>query len=241
MIRTAIIYVWTITATIIFGTSAIISAFLSKSGNLPHLLARAWARSILWVSGVRVSVNGAEHIDTDRSYIYMANHQSNFDIPVLLGCLPVQFRWLAKAELFKIPLFGRAMQGCGYISIDRTNRRSAFQSLERAAKTIRDGTSVIIFPEGTRSADGKIRSFKKGGFVLTLNAGVPIVPVIISGTWAVMPRSDLRIRPGRVTLEILPPVDTSQYTRKNKELLMDRIRNLLCENFERLQGEKVCN
>jgi 1-acyl-sn-glycerol-3-phosphate acyltransferase len=148
---------------------------------------------------------------------------------------------LAKAELFRIPVFGPAMRGCGYISIDRTNRKSAFRSLEQAAKTIREGTSVIIFPEGTRSFDGKIKTFKKGGFVLTLNAGVPIVPLVISGTWSVMPRSDLRIRPGRVTLEILPPVDTSQYTRKNKELLMDRIRDLLCEHFEKLQGEKACN
>jgi 1-acyl-sn-glycerol-3-phosphate acyltransferase len=228
-------------ATVLFGGLAIISAFLSKSGNLPHLFARAWARSILWVSGVNVSVKGVEHIETDRSYIFMANHQSNFDIPVLLGCLPVQFRWLAKAELFRIPLFGPAMRGCGYISIDRTNRKSAFRSLEQAAKTIREGTSVIIFPEGTRSSDGKIKTFKKGGFVLTLNAGVPIVPLVISGTWSVMPRSDLRIRPGRVTLEILPPVDTSQYTRRNKELLMDRIRDLLCEHFEKLQGEKACN
>jgi 1-acyl-sn-glycerol-3-phosphate acyltransferase len=241
MIRTAIIYIWTITASIIFGSLAIVCALTSKSGNLPHLVARVWARSILFVSGIRVTVKGVENIDRDQSYIFMANHQSNFDIPVLLGRLPVQFRWLAKAELFKIPLFGRAMQGCGYISIDRMNRKSAFESLTRAANTIRNGTSVVIFPEGTRSMDGKIMAFKKGGFVLTLNAGVPIIPVVIHGTWPIMPKSKFQIRSGRVTLEILPPVDTSQYSRKDKEHLIDAVRNIMCQNFERLQGERACS
>ena len=117
---------------------------------------------ILFVSRIKVTVKGISNIDPSKSYIFMPNHQSNFDIPVLLGCLPAQFRWLAKAELFRIPLFGRAMRGCGYISIDRSNRKSAFRSLQKAADTIRNGVSVLIFPEGTRSLDGKIRSFKKG-------------------------------------------------------------------------------
>jgi 1-acyl-sn-glycerol-3-phosphate acyltransferase len=105
-----------------------------------------------------------------------------------VGRLPVQFRWLAKAELFKIPIFGRAMRGVGYISIDRSNRKSAFESLKQAALTIRNGTSVLIFPEGTRSRDGRILPFKKGGFVLAVDAGVPVVPIIIKGTGGSCPK-----------------------------------------------------
>ena len=108
---------------------AISVSLFSRTGNAPHLVARAWARSILFVSGIKVTVNGISHLGSGRSFIYMVNHQSNFDIPVLLGCLPVQFRWLAKAELFKIPLFGRSMRGCGYISIDRSNHEAAIESL----------------------------------------------------------------------------------------------------------------
>jgi 1-acyl-sn-glycerol-3-phosphate acyltransferase len=163
----------------------------------------------------------------------MPNHQSNADIPVLLGRLPVQFRWLAKAELFKIPIFGRAMRKVGYISIDRSDRKSAFESLAQAALTIRNGTSVLIFPEGTRSPDGRILPFKKGGFVLSVDAGVPIVPVIIRGTRDIVPKKHFIIRPARVTMEILDPVETSDYTRKTKDQLLEKIRSILIENLEK--------
>ena len=172
-----------------------------------------------------------ENIEPNRSYIYMSNHQSNFDIPVLLACLPVQFRWLAKAELFKIPIFGRAMRGAGYVKIDRFNRVSAFESINEAAGKIRNGVSVMIFPEGTRSRDGKIRSFKKGGFVMAVNCGVPIVPVILQGTWPIMAKSSLRINTGDVALHIEKPIDTSGYTRDTKNDLIESVRAVICEGF----------
>jgi 1-acyl-sn-glycerol-3-phosphate acyltransferase len=184
------------------------------------------------VSGIHVHVNGLENLNVGGSCILMPNHQSNFDIPVLLGCLPIQFRWLAKAELFKIPIFGRGMRGCGYISIDRSNRKSAFQSLAEAAAKIRNGVSVLIFPEGTRSRDGKILPFKKGGFVLSVDAGVPIVPIVIFNTWSIMPKGRLRIRTQSVQMDILAPIPTSGYTRKTKDDLMDSVRNTICNAFE---------
>ncbi|MBT8351297.1 MAG: 1-acyl-sn-glycerol-3-phosphate acyltransferase [Deltaproteobacteria bacterium] len=187
MIRSLFIILWIIFSTIVLGIVAIISSFFSKQGDFPHLVGRFWGKMILFVSRTKVTVNGISNIDPSKSYIFMPNHQSNFDIPVLIGCIPAQFRWLAKAELFKIPLFGRAMRGCGYISIDRADRKSAFKSLKKAADTIRNGVSVLIFPEGTRSLDGKIRDFKKGGFVLSVDSGVSIIPVIIHGTWSIMP------------------------------------------------------
>ncbi|HSM74183.1 MAG TPA: lysophospholipid acyltransferase family protein, partial [Desulfobacterales bacterium] len=178
MLQTIAIALWTLFVTVIFSYLSILLSMVGNNGNWSHIAARIWGRSSLAASGIQVRVTGMENIDPAKSYIYMSNHQSNFDIPVLLAFLKVQFRWLAKEELFKIPFFGYAMQRVGYISINRSDRRSAFQSLKRAAEIIRGGVSVMIFPEGTRSLDGRIRPFKKGGFILALDAGVPIVPVV---------------------------------------------------------------
>ena len=237
MIQTLIVIAWTVPATIFFSTLAILVSLVDPTGNGPHLVARAWAKSILFFGRIKVKVKGLSRIDPTTSCIYMCNHQSNFDIPVLLAYLKVQFRWLAKAELFRIPLFGFAMRRAGHISIDRTDRQAAFISLEKAAITIREGASVIIFPEGTRSPDGNISPFKKGGFVMALDSGVPIVPVILHGTRAIMSKKKLRIVPGTVLVEITEPIDISGYTRENKEALMDRIRNIICEAFEKNRTE----
>jgi len=237
VLHSAVLIAWVVLVTFVMGSVVILVSFFSRDGNHPHLIARAWARSILFVSGIRVRIDGLEHLPTDGSCILMPNHQSNYDIPVLLGCLPVQFRWLAKAELFKIPIFGRGMRGCGYISIDRSNRKSAFHSLNEAAIKIRNGVSVLIFPEGTRSRDGQIIAFKKGGFVLSVDAGVPIIPIVISGTRAVMPKGRLLIRTQAVRMRILAPIATSGYTRKNKDDLMAVVRETICKAFYENTGE----
>ena len=233
LIYTLVVVVWVILATVVLGIVTITLAFFSKNGNAPHLVARTWAKSILWVSRVKVDVEGFENLPLDTPCILMPNHQSNFDIPVLLGRLPIQFRWLAKAELFKIPIFGRGMRGCGYISIDRSNRKSAFRSLADAAQKIKDGASVLIFPEGTRSRDGNIGPFKKGGFVLTVDAGVPIVPIIVYGTRTIMPKGKLLMQRRDATMKILPPVETRKYNRKNKDQLIEEVRAIICDGFDR--------
>ncbi|MBW1962474.1 MAG: 1-acyl-sn-glycerol-3-phosphate acyltransferase [Deltaproteobacteria bacterium] len=233
MIRTLFVVIWTVFVTILFGSIAIMGSFFDRTGKFPHLVARSWARSILFASRIKVTVRGLSNIDPGRSYIFMSNHQSNFDIPVLLAYLKVQFRWLAKAELFRIPLFGIAMKRAGYISIDRSDRRSAFASLKKAAETVKNGVSVLIFPEGTRSRDGSIRPFKKGGFVLAIDSGVPIVPVVLHGTWSIMPRDKLRIESGNVMLEITEPIDTLNFTRKTKDALMEKVRSRICDRFEK--------
>lgn len=232
LLRTIGIVFWVIIAVILFGTGTIIASFLDSKGIWPHIIARYWARSILFVSRTKVAIKGLENIDPERPYIFMPNHSSNFDIPVLLAHLPVQFRWLAKVELFKFPLFGYAMKRAGYISIDRRNRKSAFESLEQAASAIRNGRSVMIFPEGTRSKDNQIHEFKKGGFVLAIKAGVPIVPIIIHGTWQIMAKTGITIRPGNVLLEILPPIDTSAYPMNQKDRLMTDLRRIMIQVFE---------
>ena len=241
MIRTLCITIWVCFATLVAGTLVIVLSFFVRSGNPLHKIARLWGKSILVVSRVKVCVKGLSNIDPASPYIYMPNHQSNFDIPVLLGHLPVQFRWLAKMELFKIPVFGRAMRKAGYISIDRHHRESAFESLKVAANKIKSGVSVLIFPEGTRSWDGNIRPFKKGGFVMAIDSGVPIVPVVITGTRAIMPKGKFRVYPGHVSMVIHKPIGTSTYTRETKEALMESVRRVICEKFETgKMDERAC-
>ena len=232
MIRTVFNIVWVVLETFVMGIVAIVTSYFVRTKDPVHKVAIAWAKLILFASRIKVTINGLSNVDPSKSYIYMCNHQSNFDIPVLLGCLPVQFRWLAKAELFKIPIFGRGMRSAGYISIDRFNRESAFESISEAAERIKGGVSVMIFPEGTRSIDGKIRPFKKGGFVLAVDAGVPIIPVVLHGTRAIMPKGRLRINPGHVVMDILSPVDATGYTRDTKDELIEQVRNIICDNFD---------
>ncbi len=239
MIKTVFVIAWVVLETFVFAIIAIATAFILRKEDPVHKVAALWAKLILFASRTRVTVNGFSHIDSSKSYIYMCNHQSNFDIPVLLAHLPVQFRWLAKAELFKIPIFSRGMRSAGYISIDRFNQESAFESISEAARRIKAGVSVMIFPEGTRSRDGTIKPFKKGGFVLAVDAGVPIIPIVLQGTYSLMPKGKLRIYSGHVCMDILKPIDTSGYTRETKDDLMKQVRTVICDAFDqRSENEK---
>jgi len=241
MIWTLYVTIWVGFATLVAGILVIVLSFFVRSGNSLHKIARLWGKSILFVSRVKMSVKGLSNIDPSAPYIYMPNHQSNFDIPVLLGHLTVQFRWLAKVELFKIPIFGRAMRKAGYISIDRNNRESAIKSLNAAANKIKSGVSVLIFPEGTRSRDGKIQPFKKGGFVMAIESGVPIVPVVITGTRSLMTKGKFRVNAGHVSMVIHKPIDTSAYTRETKEALMESVRRVICDSIEIIEmDERAC-
>ena len=233
MARTSIIILGIILVTAFMAVMVILVSFVTAGGDTAHKVGRIWAKCILALSNIRVTVKGLSNLKPGRSYIYMANHMSNFDIPVLQAFLPVQFRWLAKAELYKIPVFGYAMKRAGYISIDRSDRKSAIESLNKAVKIIRDGISVVIFPEGTRSRTHNIQPFKKGGFFLAVDSGVPIIPIIIHGTERIMPKKQMLIKPGNVTLEIAKPINSSDYTRKTKNDLMDKIRDIFLKSFEK--------
>lgn len=187
---------------------AILSALITGSGDPAHNVGRLWGRFVLWGSRVKVDVTGREHIPAGVPVVFASNHASQFDIPILYQVLPVQFRFLVKKELFKIPVFGAAMRRTGYIPIDRTRGKAALQSLREAADRIREGTSVVVFPEGTRSSDGRLSSFKVGGMILAIKAQCPVVPVAISGSHKILPKGSLRIRSGRVRVSIGPPVPT---------------------------------
>ena len=239
MARASITIFGIILVTAFMAVMVILVSLVTARSDTTHKVARIWAKCILALSNIKVSVKGFSNLKPGRSYIYMANHMSNFDIPVLQAYLPVQFRWLAKAELYRIPLFGYAMKRADYISIDRSDRKSAIESLNKAVNIIRDGVSVIIFPEGTRSNTNNVQPFKKGGFFLAVDSGVPIIPVIIHGTGRIMPKKKMLIKPGNVTLEIKKPINSSDYTRKTKDNLIEKVREVILGSFEQNKNNGV--
>ena len=231
MIRSALLWISVVISTIGLSTLAFITFSFDPNGNIIHHYARWWAKITLLVSGVRVKVRGLGFINREMPYIYMANHQGSYDIFALLSCLPVQFRWIAKKELFAIPILGWAMRAANYISIDRSGRKKALESIEEAARKIRGGVSVVVFPEGTRSPDGSIQPLKRGGFTLALKSGVPIIPITINGSRDVMPRESLRVRPGEIRITIDRAIEPVPYYLRNRNILMEKVRMVLERNL----------
>ena len=232
MIRSALLVVVAVIITAFMSTCAFLFPLISPGENKVHKIASLWARMLLWLTSTRVNVIGRENVLMNRPQIFMANHQSDFDILIVLAHIPGQFRWIAKKELFKIPVFGKAMRNAGYIEIDRQNHEKALKSLDEAAEKIREGKSVVTFPEGTRSLDGKIRPFKQGMFHLAIRSGVPIVPISIIGASEIMPKRTLKVRPGRIAMVIDRPVDVSGYTLETRGELIERIRDIIVGNVE---------
>lgn len=217
----------------------VVAPFLREGEFTIHRIARSWAKVILALAGVDSRVRGSFNVYFDRPQIFMANHQSVFDIFVVLAQLPAQFRWIAKKELFEVPMFGGALRRTGSIEIDRKNRELAMVSIDEAARKIREGKSVMTFPEGTRSRPGQIRPFKKGVFHLALKAGVPIVPISIIGSGEVMETKSMRIKTGKIMLIIDKPVFTSEYSADNIDELIDRVHEVIVRNYE--QGKREIN
>ena len=199
-----------------------------RQGKLAYGISRFWAWGILKIGGIRLKVQGLDRLDPSRPYIFMANHQSNIDIPVLVQGLPkFQLRWIAKKELVFIPFFGWAMWSSGQIVVDRSNRAEAMASLRRAKEKIAGGISVVIFPEGTRSADGRLLPFKRGGFLLAVKAKTAIVPITISGSSTLLPRGDWRLRGGEVEVIVSEPIDIERDHATNLTALLNRVRGII--------------
>jgi 1-acyl-sn-glycerol-3-phosphate acyltransferase len=203
-----------------------------RQGKVIHRLAGFWGRVALLACGVKVRVEGLEHIKEQGPYVFMANHQGSFDIFSLMAHLPFQFKWLAKKEIFSIPILGWAMAAAGYISIDRKGTRETVEAMNKAARKIHDGMSVVIFPEGSRSRDGLIQPFKKGGFTLAIKARVPIVPIAISGSREVMPPERLTSATGEIRIRIDPPIPMGSHSIKDRNMLVETVRDAISRNFK---------
>jgi 1-acyl-sn-glycerol-3-phosphate acyltransferase len=231
MIRTVFAWIVGLGTTAILGLTAIFLSLFDSSGNLPHLVARFWGKIQVRTTGTRVTIQGLEYLDSRKSYILVSNHQSFFDIFSLLGYLPLQFRWIAKAELFRIPLLGWSMSRTGYISIERDSPKKAYRSMLEAADKVRQGVSVLIFPEGTRSPDGVLQPFKKGVFLIALKSQAPILPVAIRGTRDIMRKNDWRTYPGHVEIRIFPPIATAGFSTAKEAELSEQVRHTLLQHL----------
>jgi len=213
-------------ATVLYGSAACVAALVDRSGRTTRAIGGAWSRVLLRLLRVGVSVSGLEHAPPG-SAVYAANHASALDIFVLFGHLPVDFRIVYKKSLSLVPLLGWAIRLGGHLPIDRTNPFRARRSLDAAARRIRGGTSVVLFPEGTRSPDGAVRRFKRGSFSLAIEAGVPVVPVSLIGVKAVVPRALSSIRPGTVGIVLHPPVPVAGRSPGDAEALAEEVRTIV--------------
>lgn len=210
--------------TAVLGTLGILLCLLVPGGAALMPLARLWSRLVLWTSRVRWESSVDPALDPTQPCVYAANHQSQFDIPALVLAMPADFRMVAKRSLAHVPIFGWALKLAGFVFIDRSDRESAIQTLDQAAKRLHRGTSIVVFAEGTRSRDGTLLPFKRGGFVMALKACVPVVPVTIHGGGAILPKGSLWIRPGSIRVHFGAPVETSEYTYETRDRLAERVR-----------------
>jgi 1-acyl-sn-glycerol-3-phosphate acyltransferase len=232
MIRTIFVWSCIVIATLVLGFFAFITYFFDRKGRVVHRYARLWGKTALLANRVKVKIEGMEHLNGKGPYIFMSNHQGSYDIFALLGHLPYQFKWLAKKELFSIPFFGWTMAAAGYIRIDREGTRETVEAMNDAAQKIRDGMSVVIFPEGSRSPDGSIQPFKKGGFTLAIKSGVPIVPIAISGSRDIMPKDKLTAASGEIRIRMDHPIKTENFSVKDRESLMKRVKETITKDFK---------
>ncbi len=215
----------------------VIFSFFSNAENNVHKVANLWAKIMLLICNTKVEIIGKENILLGKPQIFMANHQSDFDILIVLAHIPGQFRWLAIKELFSIPIFSSAMKSAGYIEFDRNDREKALQSLDQAALRIRGGKSIMVFPEGSRSSVGEIKPFKQGTFYLAIKSGTPIVPISITGSGEIMPKGSLKINPGKIKLIIGRPIDVKNITLENRRELIEKVRKAIINNYDSFRPE----
>jgi len=224
--------------TTLLGLTVIIASLFrieDKPGGIYDKVPRWWSIWVLRAAGVKVHVHGLENAGNGEPRIFASNHVSWFDVPALASVLP-RYKFVAKAELFKVPIFGSAMRAAGMIEIQRENRKAAFGAYDVAAERIKQGNSVIVFPEGTRGHAYPLRPFKKGPFVLAIAAEVPIVPLIIHGTIEKLRKGSFRVYPGRIDIHLLEPVSTTGVDYDHREALMQTVRARMAAAMRDLYG-----
>jgi len=231
--------VWIVicTSTILFGLPAIPLALLPPRGAWFRMLARGWSRVILGASGVRVRVLHAQRLESGRSLVIASNHESFYDIPVLFSVLPMPVRFLAKRNLFRLPIFGWSMAAAGFVPVDRADRSSSFATVEAALEGLQGGSSLIVFPEETRTLTGELLPFKSGAALLALKSGLPLLPLAIAGTFRIQRRGAFRISRSRVAVAVGEPIETAGRPAQDRAALTETLR----ESVARLRAEAVAD
>jgi 1-acyl-sn-glycerol-3-phosphate acyltransferase len=211
--------------TILLGLASLASSLVERRGHFAHRCAQVWSRLILGTTGVRVRLHGAPLKAAAGSCVYVSNHQSIYDIPVVFATLPTQLRILAKASLGRIPFLGWHLHRSGHVLVDRSNPGPSV--MRKMEDLVREGASLIVFPEGTRSDDGTLGRFKAGAFIIAIDHHLPIVPMTLSGTSAIMRKGFVTTRPGDVDVTVHPPVSTAGLVRDDVRALIDQVRAVI--------------
>lgn len=218
-----------VAATLVCAPLVILVSLFGSHSPLIDRIVKYWARSIVLSAGMKISIDGTRGIDWSRRYILIANHHSYMDIPTLLSTIPQPVRFMAKKSLFQIPLFGWGLSAAGFIPIDRKDRSKASTSFGMASERIRKGNTIVIFPEGGRSREYRMKEFKRGAFLLAMKSNLPILPVALVGTYEVMPATRLKIVPGPVVVRLAPPIDTAELSVREIDGLIASTKNLIEE------------
>jgi 1-acyl-sn-glycerol-3-phosphate acyltransferase len=211
--------------TVVLGTASLFSSLFDRTGDAGHRCARAWSRWILRTTGVRVQVSGLEWLDASRSYVLASNHQSIYDIPILFATLPLQLRIVAKESLGRIPFLGWHLRRTGHLLVDRRNPGADI--VAKMKRLVGEQHSLIVFPEGTRSVDGQVARFKKGSFLVAIDAGLPVVPVSLSGSRQVMRKGQLTVRPAEIRMTVHEPLPTAGLGREQVLEFAERVRGIV--------------
>ncbi|HVT04224.1 MAG TPA: lysophospholipid acyltransferase family protein [Thermoanaerobaculia bacterium] len=217
----------------LFLATAIVAPLVTLVGSLRSTsplidrLIRLWASSIVRAAGLRVEATGMEKLKSDQRYIFICNHTSYLDIPCLLTVVPQPLRFLAKKSLFQVPVFGWGLKAAGFIPIDRKDRSSAVKSFDLAAERIRKGNSILVFPEEGRSASQEMRPFKRGAFLLALKSGLPIVPMVLEGTYEALPVGRFKIKHAKIHVTVSDPINTADLSIRQKDELIDAARGVI--------------
>jgi len=232
MIRAFLVTLVTSAYILVVGPPVLIYAAISGNGDPVYRVGKLGARMAVWLAGVRLEIHGLDLIPRNRPAVFMANHQSNCDPPALLAVLP-RMLVLVKKEFFRVPILGRGMWAAGFIPVDRRNREQAREAVERGVQALKAGKAFLVYPEGTRSPDGRLQRFKKGVFVMAIKGGVPIVPISVSGGNKIMPKGRFVMRPGRVRITFHDAVPTEGFTIEDRQVIIDRVRQAILAGLEK--------
>jgi len=205
---------------------------IDRKGNLVHHIGKFWSLLNLYLPGARVALRGEENIEKGRPYIIMSNHQSLLDPWVLIAKLPLQLRWIIRSGVKKMPVFGYALERMGHVYVDRTKRKGTAASLEMAVQKLKEGSSVVVFPEGTRSRDGQLLKFQKGGAIIAIKTGAAILPVTINGSRFALPKGTLALMPSKIEVIVGNPIDPRMFDEAKKEELMAVVKTAIAKNLD---------
>jgi 1-acyl-sn-glycerol-3-phosphate acyltransferase len=237
MVRAFLVTLVTFAYVLILGPPVLFYAAVSGNSDPLYSVGKLGARMALWLAGVRLEIRGRERIPDGRAVVFMANHQSNCDPPALLAVLPPVLV-MGKKEFFRVPIIGRGMRARGFIAVDRSNREQALEAVEKGVQALKAGKSFLVYPEGTRSPDGRLQRFKKGVFVMAIKAGAPIVPISVSGSNKIMAKGKFVIRPGGVRITFHEPIPTQGLPIEDRQMIIDLVRQAILAGLEKDEWPK---